>query len=195
MKTNRMPCKRAKTQIALLVGQDLEETAQYEVERHLAECPDCRGYRVELGRTFEVFERMGTVVSADPEPSLWPDVAQRISRIQKTRPSVQRTNWTPLVAIAAACLFVAFLASYEPSNDYNDVLRPVRVVPTAPAYSQPFYEAPAPRSQDPFMVAEPSEFLLLRGGNGSADFGRNSEQKKRRHVPIVPVNQWNANGF
>ncbi|MFQ5732376.1 MAG: zf-HC2 domain-containing protein, partial [Planctomycetaceae bacterium] len=71
-----MNCKRARLNIALRVGDDLDREGAAELDGHLARCADCREHlnRVESS-LHPLYERNGE----DPavvQDSLWPDLLQ-----------------------------------------------------------------------------------------------------------------------
>lgn len=107
------PCKRYQTDIALFAGHDLEEAAEKQVRRHLAECLSCREYAARLQSSLQVLERSAAHAAAVEllADSLWPDV--RAALLQKARrhhagavPVSGLRNWLPVSALAAACVAI-----------------------------------------------------------------------------------------
>ncbi|HEX9705627.1 MAG TPA: zf-HC2 domain-containing protein [Gemmatimonadales bacterium] len=113
------------------VDGTLERTVRDELERHLAECGDCRDVLRDLGR---VVERARTLPAQPPARDLWAGVAQRIGATPGHRPGVdssRRVTWlarrfslsVPQLAAAAlvpilvaAALVTVILVGRNPNN-------------------------------------------------------------------------------
>jgi hypothetical protein len=115
-----MKCKQAKTQIALWVGNDLEEAAQQKLRGHLTECPECREHSRQLKvslRALESVERMDALVPA----SVWPNLSVRLAGRRVDFGMNRFNGWVAAVAVAASALamFSISLTSNEPQRVYR----------------------------------------------------------------------------
>jgi len=112
-----MNCKRAKLQIALSVGSDLDKVRERELKRHLAKCPPCRNYRVKLKQSLQVLHEPRVVSQPSVKESIWPRLEGRL-RARSANQSLSRFNgWIAGGAVAAACcVLVAYAVTYPSSQ-------------------------------------------------------------------------------
>lgn len=109
-----MNCRQAKADIALWVGEDLQDAQQKEeLRRHLASCPECRAHYKRMKRTFAVLERADRDATYDSSDSLWPHLAQRISRHSAGSPG-RFNGWLPFAAMTAACAILVIVMDARP---------------------------------------------------------------------------------
>ena len=117
-----MQCKTAQRQMALAVGDDLEQAEAQELQRHLAQCSVCRALWEQHRQSFAVLQDSRVVASAVKRDSVWPSVA---TRLQQRQPGGRRgvnNLWISGLAIASAAV-VVFVFSQE---DQVPPQRPVR---------------------------------------------------------------------
>ncbi len=96
-----MNCDDVRLELALWVGNDLDDPARIEeLRRHIATCPDCRL------RSKSLQSSMVLLGATDPDPtydnpeSLWPELNARIEYLEKTpKLPMPYGTW----ALAAVC--------------------------------------------------------------------------------------------
>ncbi|MBT4865249.1 MAG: zf-HC2 domain-containing protein [Planctomycetaceae bacterium] len=118
-----MNCTRARSEIALWVGGDVDEREAVQLQRHLALCPECRAYRCRMKGSLQMLQEPASPTAYNLHDSVWPNVESRLSvqsRVEADR--VERLNrWLPAAAIAAACLAVIAITSEpQPRNQRLD---------------------------------------------------------------------------
>ena len=106
-----MNCSQARSGLALLVGQDLDDKGRLDLERHLAVCPCCRHARQQLEQVMSVLQVANAGESPDLSDSLWPDLSERIRVRQRYRRQERFNGWVPALAVTAACLTIVVFAS------------------------------------------------------------------------------------
>jgi hypothetical protein len=105
-----MNCKRAKTAIALWVGDDLDASSVNDLQSHLAECPVCRDRWLDMRRSLDVLHRVETPIDDRGQSgNIWPSVAARILRRNQARQPQDFNGWVPALAVSAACLAIAVI--------------------------------------------------------------------------------------
>jgi predicted anti-sigma-YlaC factor YlaD len=140
-----MHCSHAKTDIALLVGGDLDHEAAIPLKAHLKCCADCAGYFASLKRNLGVLRAMQEV-PFDPRDSVWPRLMPALSYAEQQRRVKQFNGWVASVAVAAICLAMVTLAAesrrntaapyaQDPGSSYDRVV-PVRPDESVPVPSQ-----------------------------------------------------------
>lgn len=103
-----MNCREAKTELALLVGNDLPDPADREaLKRHVSTCPTCRAQYRQLKQAFSVLEQSEKECTYETRDSLWPAVSARLTK-RRSEPQLNLRKWWPLGSFLAACLLVAF---------------------------------------------------------------------------------------
>lgn len=160
-----MNCKQARILIALWVGDDLDEDAEVELDRHVAGCSACH----------EHFRRMQHSVQRLHDPdvspeyrihdSLWPSLACRLPDRPGGRVA-DYNGWWVALAVSAACVAIV-LFSIDRSRSTH--WEPVAVPAPAPAVTvtpgpdfrimqgpRLFGPAPTPRRPLPSLEAPPS---------------------------------------
>ena len=105
-----MNCKQAKTQVALLIGNDLEPAALQEVRNHLGQCVGCRQHFERLSSCLEVLQTPPRSWNADDE-SLWPKLSARLASPNAGQKPHRLSGWAPTLAVAAACTAMFWVAS------------------------------------------------------------------------------------
>lgn len=101
-----MDCRRAKTGLALWVGDDLPEaTVVVALQRHVARCPACASYLRQLQASHEAL-RSTQPTSPVFVSSVWPQVRATIVRREKESRVARFNGWIPAVAMAATVLVI-----------------------------------------------------------------------------------------
>lgn len=110
-----MNCKRARTEIALWAGDDLDEQAAGPLLRHLALCLECREYRRQMVSSVHVLQEPEGPCSVELHDSVWPGLAGRLPSRDEARQADRLNRWLPAAAVAVACLAViVFTSEAEP---------------------------------------------------------------------------------
>lgn len=111
-----MNCRRAKSDIALWAGNDLDEPSLFGLRNHLQACPACRSYLEEMQALMRLVDEcplrdQGDEISKSAvEASLWPSLSARLVSLPSPRHD-HFNGWLPAVAVAAVCLAMVIVAS------------------------------------------------------------------------------------
>jgi hypothetical protein len=113
-----MKCKEAKTQAALLIGNDVEPTALEAVRKHLGDCVGCRQHFERLSSCLEVLQAPPRSWNADDE-SLWPKLSVRLASPNAGQKPHRLNGWASTLAVAAACTAMVWVASSHWSGNQS----------------------------------------------------------------------------
>jgi hypothetical protein len=116
-----MNCKQAKTQVALLIGNDLEPASLAEVRTHLGQCVGCRQHFERLSSCLEVLQAPSPAYNSVDE-SLWPKLSVRLASPNAGQKPHRLNGWAPTLAVAAACTAMFWVASSRWSVDRPGVM-------------------------------------------------------------------------
>ena len=112
-----MNCKRAKSRIALFVGDDLDIASKKELKAHLSACSPCRQYWQEMKSSLRVLHDPAGDVSDSPSDSVWPRVASRLPRRAPRQGHSRFHGWIAASSVVAACcVLVAYGITYQSPN-------------------------------------------------------------------------------
>ncbi len=130
-----MKCKQARSDIALFVGNDLQEKSAHELEQHVTKCPQCSEHLTSMQETIRVFEQIDAGLDTSRNKSLWPGLSKKIRHIELASSQRDRFNgWVPAVAIVAACILIAVVSDvstpYAPSRVVSPTAMPASVPPS-----------------------------------------------------------------
>ncbi|MGH7129173.1 MAG: zf-HC2 domain-containing protein [Planctomycetaceae bacterium] len=140
-----MKCSQARSAIALRVGDDLSETEDHALRRHLAMCPPCRTHMQDARQSYRAL-RTHVPASGRPDESLWPLIASRIS-VQRRSVRAERFNgWVPALAVAAAVLVMVVLSMQRSTQPAAPESRPIATMPVLSHSADP------PGSEPPLIV-------------------------------------------
>ena len=161
-----MNCKQAQRDIALWVGQDLDDHCERdEVRRHVSSCPDCREHYRRMKSALKVLDRAEAPETYVATGSLWPELAARMNDRQPQTPSGRFNGWMPFVAMTAACLLLMFVVNEQTHSPGSvgppTVKGPVFTYPVINGH-QPLLQQPAPPADARFenrTAAEDAERL------------------------------------
>ena len=133
-----MTCKQFRTDIALWVGNDLEDGQELRVERHVASCPQCREYAHEIKSSLHALQKPAV---PDVGGSLWPRLSARIASLDSDRRRERFNGWLPAVTVVAASItIITLLEMQEPArtagNGFIDV-SPIAYPSEPPAFIPP----------------------------------------------------------
>ncbi len=136
-----MHCRTARSQIALWIGQDLNDAAQKQVQQHLADCPNCSDYWLEFKTSNDVLQQIRDDSCRPTRDSIWPAVKMRIAYQLVTVRMARFNGWLPATVIVAACLLLAVFidnSAHESAMDYHG--QQIKFNPTRlPHTLEPFY--------------------------------------------------------
>lgn len=125
-----MNCRRARPNIALSIGNDLDEQSERDVRRHLAVCPQCRQYAHSLRESLKVLERSERTPAEQMHDSVWPDLSKRL-RPADTGRREQFNGWMPALAVVVACMTLVLISNNTrptgPVRPADDVLSHRRI--------------------------------------------------------------------
>lgn len=120
-----MNCKQAQQDIALFVGQDLDDPRDRDdVKRHVATCPDCRQHYRRMKGALKVLGQADAPETYVATGSLWPELATRISDRSSVGPRGRFNGWAPFVAMTAACLTLMLVVN-EPQESHKQIGPPI----------------------------------------------------------------------
>lgn len=110
-----MNCRQARIELALCVGDDLPDATRREnLRRHVVQCPGCRAHYKRLRGTLQMLESSDGDRTYDVGGSLWPQLSQRIRRMEETPEPTGRFNgWMPFVAVTAACALLVVVMDLQ----------------------------------------------------------------------------------
>lgn len=170
-----MNCKQARHEIALWVGQDLDDPQQGEVLRkHLAQCPDCRSYHAEMQASLQLLEQADRPATYLTVGSLWPELAPRLQRGPVAEPAASFRNWIPFAAMTAACLILMLVLTEDrpltpPPRVRGLVIRPAAV-----------------RHVDPSRWETSSRSSAFDTPTGQDELSRREQMERLRRQSIPP---------
>ncbi len=111
MKDTPMNCKRARANIALWVGDDLDDATGHQLERHLATCPPCREHRERMQTGLTILSEVKCENTATSADSIWPTVSSRLSVCDEALRAPRFNGWVPAIAVAGIFLAIVSIAS------------------------------------------------------------------------------------
>src|SRR5579862_3475937 len=108
-----MNCKRAKTQLALLIGNDLEPVAVQDVRKHLDECGSCREHLQRLSASLDVLQAPANSAWNPQSESLWPKLSVRLASQGAPSKPHRMNGWAASLSVAAACTVMFLVARHQ----------------------------------------------------------------------------------
>lgn len=186
-----MNCKRAKQELALSAGNDLDPITEQELRRHLNECPECHNRWNRLRTTTAVLQRAAAedVGSCEP-PRLWSSLSGELPHLppRRSTPSHSLTlgnAWVPLVAVASLFLAVVSIQrSLEQSMnqpraaDFNTLVEGSGNIPSG-------FNAP----QGQPASARPNGQPLPDSASSELGHESQSERRGENGNPVSPYDQ------
>ena len=100
-----MNCKRARSLIALWVGDDLDPSDEQTLKQHVLHCEECQTHFARMKASMTVLQQFDGGSGTDLDNSVWPDVSHRIvsqSKAPSRRPPARGRIWVATLAVAAA---------------------------------------------------------------------------------------------
>lgn len=106
-----MKCKRAKQEMALGAGRDLDAATEQDLRRHLASCPSCQEHWNRIRSTTSILHQVSVEETEVPVPRLWSSMSRSIRatsgrQTARSESSVFSHGLVPLVAVASLVLAV-----------------------------------------------------------------------------------------
>jgi hypothetical protein len=121
-------CREARTQIALEVGGDLEDSAATErLQSHLHECPDCRRYLSDMQSVLGVFAACARPENVEAaSPRLWSRIAAELPDRSRRSAYSQFNVWVPAAAMSIACaaMLLVTILQLEQVSPFEPILTP-----------------------------------------------------------------------
>ena len=136
-----MNCDEAKLEIALWVGNDLDNRARVEeLRRHIATCPDCRLRTKSLQSSMVVLGAIDQDQTYDPGDSLWPELQSRIDYLEKTPKSPFPTaKWVLALLVIAGAGVISWSLMSAPEPEPESPASRTETVEPAPPTTPPSY--------------------------------------------------------
>jgi len=104
-----MKCREAHSQMALYLGHDLPDRAEWEeVRRHISTCSSCRTHFRKLRSAMNALDQAETESTYEVRNSMWPELRERINSQPRKRSEGVYNKWLPMASVVVACL--AFVA-------------------------------------------------------------------------------------
>lgn len=199
-----MHCKRAKLEIALWVGDDLDGNASDELKHHLSECAPCRQHRDRLKSSLKPLHDSDAASMFSINDSLWPNLLTQLPKRPADSEPSEFNGWLPALAVCAACLAIM---TFWRANEFSRQSQPEFAGSSVSADTPPTLHrdefqsgttavfSPSSPSSD-FSVSEP---ILERQGQLSSRprlpswlFGVEFENDLHResfseNSPVVPI--------
>ncbi len=108
-----MNCKRAKAQLALLIGNDLDPAAVGDVRKHLDQCGDCRDHLKRLAACLDVLQIPDSSAWNSDGESLWQELSIRLPSETTAMKPHRLNGWAASLAVAAACAAMVWVTSRQ----------------------------------------------------------------------------------
>ena len=177
-----MNCKQAKSQVALLIGNDLEPAALADVRHHLGQCVSCRQHFDKLSSCLEVLQSPPRGFNLEDE-SLWPKLSVRLASPTAGQKPHRLNGWAPSLAVAAACTAMFWVASknWLPTAGVEQAVPPGMVYPTGDR----------PSENPNVMRLENSRQIRPRTQKPSKEQSGTMRLREQGSDSLVPVNDPN----
>lgn len=135
-----MNCDEVKLELALWVGNDLDDPTRIEeLRRHVATCPQCRSQAKSLQASMGVLGTIDPNPTFDLQESLWPELSARIDYLEKApRNPPAYGKWAILLACGAGlCLGLWTMSNRPapPSEPPKSVTQPIQATPSTTSSS------------------------------------------------------------
>lgn len=172
-----MKCKRAKQEMALGAGRDLDPATEQELRRHLADCPNCQDQWHRIRSATAILHQVSVEEAEVPAPRLWSSVSHSIQatsgrRVARSEATLFSHGLVPLAAVASLMLAVVSinhsLNNPPPSQTQLAPLPKVNSVKTTNHPVDPFGRRFLQEDDSSFVVPPPVSPIerLLRDREG-----------------------------
>jgi hypothetical protein len=119
-----MNCKRAKAEIALSVGDDLDATSKQELEQHLVICAHCRNHWMRLQSSLRILRKSDVKSDKLLSDSVWPGVSTKLASRGDASMS-QFNGWLAATAVVAACVMILTLPPAQTPIEWETDPQPI----------------------------------------------------------------------
>lgn len=172
VKATTMNCKHARTMIALLVGQDLDDAADHTLQKHMAACEECRSQAARMTTALRVLRDAEDVPAFSRQSSLWPSIARHVEARRATGLAEQFNGWVPALAVMAAGLLIAvFWNQSVPVSDPWHRNLSSREMTVYEDRDGQLYIDPSWAAQHPDAFSKPPRGTYAPGNTGSVPVG------------------------
>ncbi len=146
-----MNCDEVKLELALWVGNDLDDRARIEeLRRHVATCPECRVRAKSLQSSMVVLGATAPDPTYDRPESLWPELQARIEYLEKTPKNPPPYGKWAIGLVTAGVMTAGVWAWVNRPAPPTEPPMTVTVPPPAPSpppsYSHPAHSGSSPPS-------------------------------------------------
>ncbi|MEZ5942353.1 MAG: hypothetical protein R3C18_13250 [Planctomycetaceae bacterium] len=144
-----MNCREAHNEIALLVGDDLDDvTTRKTLKKHVAQCPSCHAHYRSVRQAVAVLSNSDRTETFESRDSLWPNIQKQLKERRPRTKGPGFRKWWPLGAFMAACVLVVFLI--QPPLDTTVSTEPVGrgMFPDITPHAQPEHSPVTPDAED-----------------------------------------------
>lgn len=118
---NKMLNQHHKTELALLVGNDLSEAEALAVKRQMALCPESREHHKNLEQGMKPLREFAEQTAEVPQADLWPGVKEQLkSRSQIERRRHLLHTFAPAASVLVACSFLFLLMGQTENTAPNN---------------------------------------------------------------------------
>jgi len=124
-----MNCRRARQNIALFAGNDLDPLTARELHQHLKICRECECHWKTMKASVEALQ----APARDPMPlhdSVWPGLSARLAQRARVGRPHRFNGWAPALVVVAACLMMLLFAQGTPQA-VDHAGSPVRATPAS----------------------------------------------------------------
>lgn len=160
-----MKCKRAKQEMALSAGRDLDPVAEQELRRHLTGCPGCQDQWNRIHSATAILHQVSVEEAEVPAPQLWSSVSRSIQAASGRQNARSESTFfshglVPLVAVAS--LMLAVVSIQDTLN--NRPPQESKLLPVGPSFknasSASIVEHPNSPFEQHFSDEEDSSLVL-----------------------------------
>ncbi len=112
-----MNCRDSKVAIALHLGHDEADPADWEqARRHAATCDDCRQHYQRLKKSMAVLEQADGKETYEVQESLWPQLEGRLPSQPGQKREHKPRSWTPFISFTVACMLFLMVWANPPQE-------------------------------------------------------------------------------
>lgn len=112
-----MNCRESKVAIALHLGHDDADPADWEqARRHASTCDECRQHYKKLKKALSVLEQADGERTYDVHESLWPEIESRLTSQPGQKGDDSGRSWAPFASLAVACMLFLMVWANPPQE-------------------------------------------------------------------------------
>lgn len=125
-----MNCRRAKLEMALWVGDDLDDGAVTGLKQHLAGCKCCHSHWKQLKQCLKPLHDSGETSLPSLHESVWPELLPQLSKPSHEPRPVEFNGWIPAIAVLMTCTAITLFWESHPSVGDSLEKVVVQIMPT-----------------------------------------------------------------